>query len=858
MDLFWGKWNQSTGGFLPLSAHSADVAAVFEALCDLGVYHSLLSKVFGRALQQHDVARLSCLAALHDIGKITQGFRNKATGAKPQHGHIQPIPGLLTERNLERLAQCLPWLCEWGDGETLRRLLLASFSHHGTPVADEPDINKASLWPQQEDALEWEYIRALDEMLRDWFPDAFASTAPDLPNAPLMAHVFAGLLMLSDWLGSDTRFFPIERAEGECSISFSRQRAARALASVGLAVPRRGDPDAKPPSFVAQFGFPPNIMQEAVDSVELQTGGGLAIIEAETGFGKTEAALRYFTRLYHAGLVDGLYFANPLRFAATQLHSRVLAFVRATFPEDPLQTVLAIPGYMRADDATGIRLPNYSVLWDDDPDAERAARRWAGEHPKRFLAAPVAVGTIDQALLAGLRTPHAHLRAVALSRSLLVIDEVHASDPYMTELSLAVMRLFRILGGQVLLLSATLGGEVRRKYLKAMGASDPIPSLQDCLDTPYPFITTPTGRIPITAHAEPGQRKGPIRCVTSDVQDIPDGVTDLVAKVAEAVRQGGRVLVLRNSVAVAVETLEALENRLAPGLLHRVKGLVCPHHSRFARADRELLDSAVEQAFGRSGSQSGGILVATQTLEQSLDVDFDLLITDLCPMDVLLQRIGRLHRHRARDGQRPEAMQQPRCIVLVPGTLGAEALRSKAARRYQYGKDRAYVNVPAVLATWERLVHMEAEGHLLRIPEMCRELVEDTLHSEALERVSERFGMRAEWVAVQGIHGAMATQGRYSVIKWDEPFSSQGWKREEPNPKTRLGTADLSVSFDQPFVSPFGQEIRELVIPEFMLPADGWDAAPEVLGTCPERTLFRLGSTTYSYTRFGLRKESNP
>lgn len=857
--VYWGKLDRNSQERLSLLAHCADVAAVFEALCRQPVYRQRLRGAFGRRPTEGDLARLCCLAALHDIGKVTRGFQNKATGTPPLHGHIYPIPGLLTEQHLEHLADCLPWLCEWGDGETLRLLLVAAFSHHGTPIPDEPDIRRIGLWPSGDDAPEWCFIRELGKALEKWFPAAFEPSAPDLPEAPLLGHVFAGLLMLADWLGSDTRFFPLSRGESESGIDFSRRQAGRALATVGLAEEPGGRSDhAEPPPFASQFGFPPNALQRAVDEAPLRPRGGIAIIEAETGFGKTEAALRYFTRLRCAGLVDGLYFANPLRFAASQLFGRVRNFVSSTFPDHPPQAVLAVPGYLRADDASGVRLPDYSVLWDDDPTAERSARRWAAEHPKRYLAAPVAVGTIDQALLAGMRTPHAHLRAMALCRSLLVIDEVHASDPYMTELTLAVLRLFRQLGGQVLLLSATLGGETRRTYLRAMGAKDAAPSLADCRAAPYPLISTPEARLAVPDEREEAERKPPVRCQLPPVQDDARAVADLVADVREDVARGGRVLVLRNTVAVAMETLAALEERLPDGMLHAANGVVCPHHSRFARADRELLDREVERAFGKHGSESGGVLAATQTLEQSLDVDFDLLITDLCPMDVLLQRIGRLHRHRGRDASRPAGMRVPRCIVLVPGSFGADALRGPAALRHQYGKNRAYSNLPALLATWAQLAALDERDQPLRLPEMSRELVEGALHSEALEAVAEQYDMRAEWVAVQGVRGAMAAQGRYSVLRWDEPFSSQGWKREDPEPKTRLGTADLSVPFDPPFVSPFGNAVRELVIPEFMLPDAGPDETPQLLETGAERTLFRIGATPYSYTRFGLCKESKP
>jgi CRISPR-associated endonuclease/helicase Cas3 len=856
---FWGKLQAHSGQVvtLPLAAHLADVGAVFLELAGLPAYSQCLGKALGRPPTDSDLGRLACLATLHDLGKITPGFQNKATGARPNHGHIAPIPGLLCEANMRRLFECLPWLHAWDEKEgfTTFRLLVASFSHHGTPISLNEDLLKADLWTKDSQAGGWRFLRNLGARLPSWFPAAFAGEASVLPDSPVLEHLFAGMVMLADWIGSDTRFFPIARdRSGPTEFGFSEQQAAAAACALGLQTNSRRAAMRTPPEFVVQFGFPANALQVAVDRIPLQQGGGLGIIEAETGVGKTEAALRYFTRLWAEGLVDGIYFANPLRFAATQLFDRVVEFTRRTFGSDPPPTVLAVPGYLRVDDAAGFHLPDFAVHWSDDPSEAEAERRWACEHPKRFLAAPVAVGTIDQALLAGLRTPHAHLRAAALSRSLLVIDEVHASDPYMTELALGILDLFRRVGGQVLLLSATLGGETRAKYLKAMGHSGSMPDLNECISTPYPLISGPGFVTAVENRENDDKAKLPIRCRLLGVQGDPQGLAAVVAAQAD---KGGRILILRNSVNAVRETQQAIEAVLPHQVLFAVNGISCPHHSRYARADRELLDRQVENWFGKHGKAESGVLVSSQTIEQSLDVDFDLLVTDLCPMDVLLQRLGRLHRHRGRDALRPPSRRKPVCLVLTPEAMDAAGMRGRMAKRHSYGKDRAYPNLPALMATWEILAGMDRREEPLRIPEMSRSLVERALHSQALENVAQRFGMQGDLNDVLGAAGAQATQGRYAILRWDQPLSEQSWKREEPNPKTRLGSADLMVEFPEPFESPFGVAVDQLVLPEFLLPRGGYDAPPKVLSRDPQMTVFRLGDTTYSYTRFGLHKEED-
>ncbi|MDB4914145.1 MAG: CRISPR-associated helicase/endonuclease Cas3, partial [Gemmatimonadetes bacterium] len=182
----------------------------------------------------------------------------------------------------------------------------------------------------------------------------------------------------------------------------------------------------------------------------------ITILESETGSGKTEAALARFVTLFSAGKVDGLYFALPTRTAATQMHKRVFDATAMAFTEPP-PVILAVPGYLRVDDTEGRRheLARFDVLW---PDAERFRYRgWAAEGPKRYLAGCIVVGTVDQVLLSSLRVGHAHMRATSLMRMLLVVDEVHASDAYMTRILEDVLARHRRAGGHALLLSATLG-----------------------------------------------------------------------------------------------------------------------------------------------------------------------------------------------------------------------------------------------------------------------------------------------------------------------------------------------------------------------------------------------------------------
>jgi CRISPR-associated endonuclease/helicase Cas3 len=285
--------------------------------------------------------------------------------------------------------------------------------------------------------------------------------------------------MLADWIGSDATSFPYDCGENSKRIDFARAKAVDVVRQLGLDPrPLRDEMRARALSFAFAFGVP---QPRPIQSAAIEPSANLIVIESETGSGKTEAALWRFANLLQQGAVDGLYFALPTRVAATQIFERVRHFRDRVFPGPAKPAVvLAVPGQIRVDAAEWRLLPDFIVQWNDDPqtEADRLAR-WAAEHPKRFLAAPIAIGTIDQALLATLSVRHAHLRGTALLRQLLVVDEVHASDRYGEALLTTLLRDHLAAGGHALLVSATLGSASRARLLQTAA-----PSLQDAVRVP--------------------------------------------------------------------------------------------------------------------------------------------------------------------------------------------------------------------------------------------------------------------------------------------------------------------------------------------------------------------------------------
>jgi CRISPR-associated endonuclease/helicase Cas3 len=580
----------------------------------------------------------------------------------------------------------------------------------------------------------------------------------------------------------------------------------------------------------------------------------LVILEAETGSGKTEAALWHYMRLFEAGRVDGLYFAVPTRAAAAQLHGRVCKAMRRLFGAADPQPVLAVPGYLRAGTAEGEMLPHWQVRWDDagDADEARLSARWAAEHAKRYLAAQVAVGTVDQAMLGTLMVKHAHLRAASLARSLLVIDEVHASDAYMTAVQKRLLDAHRGIGGYAMLMSATLGSVARAKWL-----DQPQPDLTTAAATPYPAVWTERGPAP-RCPDEPPLR--PKQVVMEALGSMSAEATAIRA--LEAARRGARVLVIRNTVERAIATLAALEASAGPEdrkLLFAVEDVVTLHHSRFGPADRRRLDAAVEACLSTDKMrQCGGkIVVGSQTLEQSLDIDADLLITDLCPVDVLLQRIGRLHRHTL---PRPRGFEQPRCVVMTPET-GLEPLLAPAFDNglgAWRGADGTLNGIYTNLSGLELTRRLVATGPLWSIPLMNRQLVEAATHPEALRRLHAEpgSGWKAYHDKVIAAELAESHLAQFVLLDRTKPFEGLVFPGDEERIRTRLGEEGARLRFGEPVpLGPFGAQVDEIVLPAHWSVALPVDVAPEVRTTTEKSFIFTLAGRSFIYDRFGLRRK---
>jgi len=844
----WGKRSdRNDGAWHSLLAHSIDVAAVFETIAFLPSYRARLSSALGRPVSDGDIGRLSYLALIHDIGKASPGFRFKLEDAK-NVGHIRELlwlllkgKGLLADKVVDTVFSRL-YNATQAAGDEIDNLILATFAHHGSQVHQENIGDHKIAWNSRDGYDALEVISEIAGVGHSVFPLAFTDMSGEID--PKLTHLFAGMLQLADWIGSDRRVFEYWNGErDEERLEWARNTAAVVLKRFGIdGRDYRLARNIRHPSIEKTLGVP---SLRAAQRETMLADGNLVILEGETGSGKTEAALARFFHLYDQGIVDSLYFALPTRVAATEIYHRICRVIDRGFPEGKRPSVLlAVPGQVRVDGLKGIPQPNFDFSWED---GRKHPEFWAAEHSKRFLTAAIAVGTIDQILLGSLRIKHAHMRHAASIRSLVVIDEVHASDTYMSEVMDTWLDNHLSGGGHALLLSATLGSARRNRLLNVNEKYVKGPSYEHSVSTPYPLLSSSSRSI----HIPTDGRTKKVSFETVHAMDDFKTVARIAINAAEA---GAKVLVIRNTVAAAMHVMqEVVKHKSGENLIWKVRGKAALHHSRFASGDRALLDDEVQNAIGRAAPAGGVIVIGTQTLEQSLDIDADLLITDLCPMDVLLQRLGRLHRNL--DKVRVDGFELARAIVLAPTREDFDSLTIKPS----HGLGLAHWGgvYPDLFVAMRTISALE-NTPIVTIPDDNRRLVEYALHSELVQKTADEFiddeKWRKHYENVRGREFAAAREGRRGGLSHKSSFENIKFAGDEFI-AARLGSMDRVFALGDIF-GPFGVYIGDLKVPNFLAHDIGENPEIQIFNQLKDRLLIRIDKTEFLYDALGLRRET--
>jgi CRISPR-associated endonuclease/helicase Cas3 len=790
------KTDRETGTTRSLIGHSLDVAHCVNAMLGRGASRKRLGAAVGLELNDVHVARLSVLAGLHDMGKATNGFQDRIGGRGPGTGHVAEAIAVVNAQgtlcDAVRSAICADLINTWCDDP--QSILYAIFCHHGEPVA-QPRISAATAALTQQWAAKSGYdpvveVSELVKALLAVFPLALENAEP-FPATTRLEHTLAGLVMTADWMGSDTRFHAVAGEDN------------RPLAAIRLLENTRWSgwhSGSRPQALLGQYQ--PRAAQ--ISMLELPLTEQLVFVEAPTGSGKTEAACIWADRLVEACLVDGMYFAVPTRSAATELHSRIAGLMSRVHAPLAGRVVRAVPGMLDTDRPTGI--------WD-----EPYMPTWALGSTRKVMGAPVAVGTIDQALLSQLRTKHSWLRAWCLARQLLVIDEVHASDAYMSEIVARLVDEHLSLGGYALLMSATLGENLRAKIERRLRVEISSSRIQ-----PYPQVSTPSSQIPV-------QTSG-LRTTKIVIEDRAAALM----RARQAAANDEAVLWIRSTVGDALEDYRAFQASGTPVMLH---------HSRFADVDRRYLDNQVLQVIGLNGSRSGIVIVGTQTLEQSLDIDADLLVSDAVPADVFLQRLGRLHRHRTDT--------TPVAVVLEPGDWQS---RVTLQGRSIGGPGHGWAWVYSPLSVRETIEWLRTRG-TVSVPRDAREFVELATHADHLEGRAQTYGER--WVELwHRSYGQTLADNQQALAGMVD--RALGYERALVNERvpTRLGDGSVDVEVEAGLLSPFtGENIDALSIrANWLRQAEPGSTATVVGNDVAGRAVIDVGGVYLTYGVEGLHR----
>jgi CRISPR-associated endonuclease/helicase Cas3 len=893
---FWAKLHPDypeKKDWHPLLAHSADVAAVTEALLQRTILRDRLASLADwNDLSDVHVARLSALAAIHDAGKVNHGFQNQAfSGSGRSPGHVKPIVNVLSTPSLQEkllLPLGLEAMMEWFEGrKDPDHFLRATWAHHGEPV-DSTHDQDTSLW----ETNSRDPVQALERLanhVQDWFPKAFRDGAPFPAGRSEFQHAFNGVLTLADWIGSG---FPYVEDQEQNFLKRAHKITEKRLTKQSMLAESYQESLETPVGFsgiLKKEAWTPHPVQEVGLSHPVYENGGLTVLESDTGSGKTEAAIARFFRLYQQKMVDGMYFAVPTRTAAKQLYTRVYDTVQRVYEQheaEPPPVVQAVPGYYKIDGVEGTPVEPFTVQWHDEMEENEAReRRWAAEGPKRYLAGAIVVGTIDQVLLSALQVRHAHMRGAALLRHFLVVDEVHASDVYMTRLLSAVLDHHLAAGGHAMLMSATLGTESRLRLTKTPFRDDDLPQPEDAQKIGYPLVTHVSADRddPMPEVTKPS---GYCKEVSMTAKRMADDPNAIARRAIKAARAGARVLVIRNLVEDCRRVQEAIEKRLgdeASEFLLTVGNTPVPHHSRYAADDRKRLDAAIEHAFGEEDEDGneipirGVIAVTTQTVQMSLDISASLMMTDLCPVDVLLQRIGRLHRH---DRAHPAGFEDPECMVLTPGERDLSSAIVRGGEKDgqglkgDHGLGTVYSDLRVIDATWHLLE--DEDLATWTIPADNRRLVERGTHPHVLcdlvaekmesapDEVAEAWDRHQNWVV--GERTADAVTAKHVLLQRHKSFGHQQFREDLEKVKTRLGQDDVRVEFSDPMPSPLPPtnetpSISALSIPEHLLRDCGEEAASleDLEAGDVERTddgfRFTANEKQFRYDRLGLAQD---
>lgn len=802
---YWGKTARGEAhqgdDYHLLCWHSLDVAA-----CG---YNLVMHNVFNAAdhfaklgVTDRTVAAqfFAWLLLWHDIGKFSRLFQQQfshpnlpnATRNVGISGHHHTLVGKwlwnskLCKVIASRVNSSLP---EKRITRLIDSWMVISVGHHGFPVGSDTcanDFLESDILAAQVYADEIHQHFPEVTLPENWLDDEWQAIFQPV------SWLISGLVVMADWIGSNNHFFPmVAKAmpfpDYWATALTQAEQAIKSIPAHSPVAPFSGIQTLFP--FVRK---PTPLQQLALDIDISAPGPQLFILEDVTGAGKTEAALTLAHRLMAQGKGQGIYIGLPTMATANAMYERMYKSWSKLYEDS------ARPSLILAHSARQLSDTFSRSVWTLDPEGtndsgdevsgSQGCAAWFMDSRKKALLAEIGVGTLDQALMAVLPFKHQNLRLLGLGNKVLLADEVHAYDPYTSRLLEALIEAQTACGNCTILLTATLSQKQRNLFTgafnRALTTSHQLPvlGLND-----YPWVThLNSGNI---ANYPVATRNEVQRCVSVGWMEDEEAC---LAAIQKAVEQGQCVAWIRNSVDDAIKSYRALRDAVPIP-----EEDILLFHSRFAFHDRHKIESKTLSWFGKENNQqrAGKVLIATQVVEQSLDLDFDVLISDLAPVDLLIQRAGRLHRHvRDINGNVKKEGKDERpapCLQILAPAWDDNPKRdwiSDAMRNTSF----VYSNHARLWLT-QRILRQQGE---IRMPESARLLIEAVYGSD----LTIPKGLAASLEKAEGdYYGSRSLASLYMITllnSYGSDGASEAWNEQQ---STRLGekTEDIWLAYNR-------------------------------------------------------------
>jgi CRISPR-associated endonuclease/helicase Cas3 len=800
---YWGKTDrQNPNRYHLLPYHCLDVAAVGKVLlesCELIRTRLAVSLSIG---EEEFIQLCKFFLAIHDIGKFAEVFQNKRADLREHlYGKDARRQSTVRHDNLGYIVWKDLWErfvgetsfgfnsdydLVWELEDSFSRLACCATGHHGHPATsdDGRQVLSAKSYFSNLD-IESVFQFCVEQWQMHVQDDiVLINKLGDEDTVSKSSWWIAGILVVCDWVGSDDSVFqyidePMDLEDYWRFIAVPN--AHRALRRCGLL-------PSKPSAAM-------NLVQlsgEQINATPLQQLCSMAsnfnepqlwILEDITGSGKTEAAMLLVNRMMAAGQADGFYIGLPTMATADGIYRRMAKYYRKLFKDDQVPSLILAHGSRHLSDdfrksIVDISSSQTSYGTEESTGAAQCIA-WLADNRKKALLADVGVGTADQSLLSILPSRHQSMRLFGLGSKLLVVDEVHAHDTYVNELLKKLLTFHAYIGGSAILLSATLPKKMRNELVQAYkkGTSKTIQNVEET--NAYPLATIVKA---------PRMETIPVQASKRSIRSVPVklihevGLATYKLKAKSSKRQCA--CWIRNTVWDAIQAYQLLleEQAVEPSK-------IMLFHARYTLGDRLRIEKKVIKSFGKKSTakdRAGRILISSQVIENSLDLCLDGMVSDLAPIDAIIQRAGRLHRHR-RDARGNPLVQidaidkrpLPELYILSP-----EAVESPTAKWYADFFPKASFVYPHVGRLWltARILNEKKE---INMPFHLRELIEG-VYTEDFEEIPENLKEASKEAEAEAM--GMANLGKYNGLEFGRgyDFRSGEWS-EEINIPTRIG-----------------------------------------------------------------------